>query len=1197
MERKDDIVLLNQLMKSLQRNAGTGFDIEHVLDMSPIMTEARIFDQASKRHFCARIYMTGEDSTFLKKAWQENAASPKGAPRKLPQPSYGIKAMGKLHAHIGAFIPGWSLETYLTHMEICSDAYAVRLAIQLVKTLQILESQNCEHHNIKPSNIMISTEGRVLLKNAGVYGFESAIAQKAGLSDLNDVRYMAPEMLQGNKASTLSDIYQIGLIIFEMVAGLPPFNGGYEAVREGHLEKQVPNPQTYNPKVGVGLVRVLARALAKNPAQRFRNLAELKQALEFLLPAVERHAHAPKQDQSTDPREEARIIEQLNEARNVAGSNHFDEAMKILDGLLMLNGPRNDAISLYRKIWQAKNAGEIQNCLRKAEEAVKREEYVEGLKALHPVFGLQSFHPQALAIQGEIFKKMEALPMHGTAAIPLNRYSEEAEKAMGSDKSDLAEALLTQIMLVPIEDDPQNTLTLRGEKKSAVKMLTLIRQAQTEPEPEVTLPPPPVEQPPQVVDEPVETPEHYGDEMDSVDMGDLFEDPPEETQKLPLPQMPLPQMSVPPAMPVPPEETASSSLKDGLSEGEEDLLGLPPEEEEDLLGLPPEAPAKPPKKPFPKAIIYGGAGLAALVVIAVIAMFVMRGQTRKKAMAAYQAASTMELSGNWSGALQAWDQLIKDFPNQKFPEASGQERYKVLEIKIKQKDESVQLNLARAREIMADTETPINEMSDGPVHYLKKVLELEPGQQEAEQLLADVKTRLSERAWSLWEAKDVMASRDAYSFMVKVDPSYADPTLEGHLNDWIRINVVEPQLKGLDAAIKRKNWEKAFEITEELEDSLENAQLVRERWAEVFGKYEADFFEAEGKDDPAKMLAALDVMVQIRPDNKALVEKKDRLSRTLNLSRIQALEKDVLAAMDKKQWQKAGNLAMKLRALESENEISKNSLYKVRTTYEDQIKEHKNGNPRAALPVYDILIKMLQWKTHKASKKELSNRVSDFDKKQGQLKKQNVTGFEEYKAGLDRLISDFSDFSRDEKHKWLVSARDDLLAQNQRFQKLVSWEAQVRDDIGQTYDDILAHLNKEPPFRYAYAKQKVAQMKDSYKQLINNYNGNVTLVIKAARNLPKGRGAFSKDPKAYCQLKVAGQTFTTDVAGNSRSPMWNFACTFTGSGPLTFNVFNKKGNQLIGVVEIPRVPKNGKNMAFKPKSGDWQLLVDINRER
>ncbi len=557
----------------------------------------------------------------------------------------------------------------------------------------------------------------------------------------------------------------------------------------------------------------------------------------------------------------------------------------------------------------------------------------------------------------------------------------------------------------------------------------------------------------------------------------------------------------------------------------------------------------------------------------------------------------MEESGKWSAALESWGRLNRAFPDFNFPDASGAERYKILEIKIKQKNESIEQNINRAREILADAQTPIHEMEDGPVHYVKKVLELDPNHQEALGMMASIQTRLSEKAWALWDDKDILGARDAYRFMVSIDKAYVDETLENNINEWVRINVVEPQLKGLDTAIKRKNWEKAFQLTEELEETLEDPLPVRDRWNEVYAGYEANFLKAEEDGNSSKMLEALEVMVQIRPEDKAMLEKKDRLSRTLNLSRIQGLEKEVKAAMDRNQLQKAGNAAMRLQALESENEIAKSTLYKVRTTYEGQITELKNGNPRSALPVYDTLIKMLNWKTHKTGKKELSARITEFDRQHARLKKQKVMSFGEYKASLDQVISDFSDFSNDEKHNWLVSARDDLLSQNQRFQALLRWEEKAREDVSQPYADILNRLGQEKPFRFDYARQKVAQIIDYYKNMVSNYKGNVTLVIKAAKNLPQGKGAFSRDPKAYCQLNAAGRTFKTDVAGSSRSPMWNFACNFSGGGPLVFNVYNKKGNALIGVVELDRVPKNGKNMVFKPKTGDWQLLIDIKRER
>jgi eukaryotic-like serine/threonine-protein kinase len=110
-----------------------------------------------------------------------------------------------------------------------------------------------------------------------------------GLASVGTVRYMSPERCQGKPTDARSDIYSLGVVLFEAATGTVPFDAEMKfQIMEDHAETPPPSPRAVNPAVSEELDRVILRALAKDPADRFQTAAEFKQALEAMLPESDR---------------------------------------------------------------------------------------------------------------------------------------------------------------------------------------------------------------------------------------------------------------------------------------------------------------------------------------------------------------------------------------------------------------------------------------------------------------------------------------------------------------------------------------------------------------------------------------------------------------------------------------------------------------------------------------------------------------------------------------------------------------------------------------------------------------------------------------------------------------------------------------------------------------------------------------------
>jgi len=158
---------------------------------------------------------------------------------------------------------------------------ALDFVAQILQALAYAHGLGVVHRDIKPSNIMITDSGVVKLLDFGIALTEQASdLTKAGYL-LGSLNYMSPEQVSGSKANSRSDIYSVGVTLYELLTGQLPIPGtsNYE-IMMGHLNHVPVPPHQLAPLVPSALSDAVMRALAKNPAQRFATAGEFLQALQ-----------------------------------------------------------------------------------------------------------------------------------------------------------------------------------------------------------------------------------------------------------------------------------------------------------------------------------------------------------------------------------------------------------------------------------------------------------------------------------------------------------------------------------------------------------------------------------------------------------------------------------------------------------------------------------------------------------------------------------------------------------------------------------------------------------------------------------------------------------------------------------------------------------------------------------------------------
>ena len=193
---------------------------------------------------------------------------------------YAVGQEDGIHYFAMEFIEGETLSDYLRRRGRLPQEEALRLASQVLSALHAIHRLGITHRDIKASNIMIDRDGRAVLMDFGLMKDRSQEGLTTVGAVLGTPEYMSPEQAEGAEVTPLSDIYSFGVLIYEMLAGRLPFLGtSVIAVLKAHLEEPPPNLAKIRPDIPAGLVRIVHRALAKKPQDRYPSLAYMARDL------------------------------------------------------------------------------------------------------------------------------------------------------------------------------------------------------------------------------------------------------------------------------------------------------------------------------------------------------------------------------------------------------------------------------------------------------------------------------------------------------------------------------------------------------------------------------------------------------------------------------------------------------------------------------------------------------------------------------------------------------------------------------------------------------------------------------------------------------------------------------------------------------------------------------------------------------
>jgi len=181
-----------------------------------------------------------------------------------------------------AYYDGQTLEDRL-EQETINYEEALDFAIQMTKGFSCAHSYDIIHRDVKPSNIMITDQGLVKIVDFGLAKLSGQTKLTQTGSTLGTAGYMSPEQINSSEIDQRSDIFSLGIVLYEMFTGTHPFRGAYPHARLYSIMNEDPEPITkVNPDLPVELEWIISKTLEKNPDNRFQDMNELQSFLEAL---------------------------------------------------------------------------------------------------------------------------------------------------------------------------------------------------------------------------------------------------------------------------------------------------------------------------------------------------------------------------------------------------------------------------------------------------------------------------------------------------------------------------------------------------------------------------------------------------------------------------------------------------------------------------------------------------------------------------------------------------------------------------------------------------------------------------------------------------------------------------------------------------------------------------------------------------
>lgn len=245
------------------------YEIKDTVGSGGMSTVYRAIDRRLNRYVAIKVLKEefSNDKTFVNK-FRVEAQSAAGLSHPNIVNVYDVGDDNGIHYIVMELVDGITLKEYIHKKGHLSVSEAVNISLQIASGMEVAHENHIIHRDIKPQNIIISNSGIVKVTDFGIA--KAATSATISASAIGSVHYISPEQAKGNYCDERSDIYSLGITMYEMVTGHVPFDGDSNvAVALMHIQDEMIPPHEYYPDILPSFEKVIEKCTQKKPERRY----------------------------------------------------------------------------------------------------------------------------------------------------------------------------------------------------------------------------------------------------------------------------------------------------------------------------------------------------------------------------------------------------------------------------------------------------------------------------------------------------------------------------------------------------------------------------------------------------------------------------------------------------------------------------------------------------------------------------------------------------------------------------------------------------------------------------------------------------------------------------------------------------------------------------------------------------------------
>ncbi len=279
-----------------------------------------------------------EDEGFINRFTTEARAAAQLAHTNIVN-VYDVGNEGDIHYIVMEYIDGYTLKELIYKNAPLDNRLACNIAMQIAAGLENAHAHGVIHRDIKPENILLTKIGGKLTAKVTDFGIAKANSLENTQGDyMGSVHYFSPEQAKGDDVDQRSDIYSLGIVLYEMVTGTIPFEGNSALdLAMKHIKTPIPDPRMVNPKVLPEIVEIIKKACAKEQKNRYQSARAIEQALKNVIDGKSRNDIAAKNNKKVKkPIPDIEYEEEDEESREIKKRERNVIITAVITGILII---------------------------------------------------------------------------------------------------------------------------------------------------------------------------------------------------------------------------------------------------------------------------------------------------------------------------------------------------------------------------------------------------------------------------------------------------------------------------------------------------------------------------------------------------------------------------------------------------------------------------------------------------------------------------------------------------------------------------------------------------------------------------------------------------------------------------------------------------------------------------------------------